>query len=208
MNMLNAVPQIFIAGENNGVMESLLDAYRKQYRLRRRLHFEPGFGVGAWYHPTINKKNEMCDIQQFTKDLIGLSQVNPTKRKIIGFKEIRFTVQQLNDMSEHVFPCAKFIVNIRSDTVAQHKSLFQSRKSIQQLSERNNQFLDWAEKHQKQSFVLPLEDFDVTHFNSILRWVGIEGCNYTKVVHANDHGYNFPPKNTTILNNESSCQFL
>ena len=34
---------------------------------------------------------------------------------LVGFKEIRFTVEELN-FSKELFPSAKFIVNIRKDT--------------------------------------------------------------------------------------------
>jgi len=213
LDMLNAVPQILMAGENPFLLRQL-DVFSTAHAARRRLEPQPGASGGAWWHPAIDLTDEVCDIQELTKDSIGLKAVEPPTRAYVGFKEIRFTADLVTRMADFVFPCAKFIFNYRLDLEAQSASQlkhFQGHSQSGHLLNLTDDLAAWqnsSEEHKSKAFSLPLEHFDVDHFNDLLTWLGITGCNYTKVLHANNGGYNAPSKWALPLDDDSACRFI
>ena len=193
-------------------MADIMDIYVNQYNpvsieRDRRLDAQPGFSASAWYHPDLNKTSEICDLQRLTEDVIGLDAVEPPRRR--GFKEVRFSIDLLDAMISTVFPCARFIINIREDIQTQHHSQFKKHLSLDELQHDNDALVTWASVHSNQSFVLPLEHFSVDSFNAVLRWLGIFGCSFTTVVHSNDHhSYNGgPDPDTNVLDDSNACLY-
>ena len=71
------------------------------------------------------------------------------------------------------------------------KKFFAHPKSLKDLDEEQAVFLEFHEsrKKEKDTFLLPLEDFSVEKMNELLRWIGLTHCNYTDILHENNHGY-------------------
>lgn len=144
-NMLDMLPNIRMAGENNGhllfardAMQSLHDSYD--------LNLESLDGVvGAWKHNPIPIQSTACPIQAMfesinppTQDeLIRLAKSEDTQKEkeetIIGFKTVRFHgpdfIDEFTkdlipsaDFLMETFPCARFIINIRGDVEKQVES--------------------------------------------------------------------------------------
>jgi hypothetical protein len=199
MSMMDAIPGVYMAGENYGSLMDMMDAYNNAKDISQ-------YHGLATYHGKISYDALLCDLQQYTRDIIGAYDKENTR--MIGFKEIKIrTWEQLNFM-KLLFPCAKFIINWRTDTAAQHNSTFQSGKSVEKLQAINDEVVGWAEKNPDRSFMLPCcDDFTTDRFNALLGWIGVTGCSYTDVIHANDGGYS-----TTddvfgdVLDDPSKCQ--
>jgi hypothetical protein len=116
-----------------------------------------------------------------------------TSAHIRGFKEIRHAVgsQQLSQ----IFPHAKYIVNTRINKTRQRQSAFYRKQSVQSILTKESQLSKaLAQIPTKNIFYLPLEEFSVSSFNALLRWLGITSGNFTCVLHnnkANTYNYHY-----------------
>jgi hypothetical protein len=184
LNMLQAIPGIHLAGENEA-LDSIMDLYNKA--------MSPAVGVsgeddGAWSHGERSKKQIKCALQLYVKGLLGSYEKGT---KIVGFKEVRFMKEDLIFFSETLFPCARFVVQTRKDVQAQQnsKTYRQWDMDAQVLWQTTKALEDWQKAHDSRSIALHLEDFSVETFNNLLTWAGVSGCQYINVCHANDGGY-------------------
>lgn len=184
LSMLNAIPGVHLAGENWGAVNSLLELYKNANNT--------GFGhssndvVDAWSHTEISEKRVLCAMQDYVRVIVG--EFDAATTKYIGFKEIRHkTPEQINFFSK-VFPCAKYVINTR-DVDEQHKSGWFKEMPLEKLQAKKVSLESFSASHEESAFDLPLEDFSVERFNSMLHWLGAGGCAFTQVAHANDGGY-------------------
>uniref|UniRef100_A0A7S3PHM8 Uncharacterized protein n=1 Tax=Aplanochytrium stocchinoi TaxID=215587 RepID=A0A7S3PHM8_9STRA len=76
---------------------------------------------GAFKHGEIDLHRVYCDIQKLIRDLIGYSSGNTHSPKVVGFKSLFANPTADGDALlqfwTRVFPCARFILNYRVDTV-------------------------------------------------------------------------------------------
>jgi hypothetical protein len=182
--MLNAIPGFYMAGENNGQLLHLMEAFEdSQFVIKDRANSLP------FYHGEINSNELLCDIQKYTLDMIGDYDKETTKA--IGFKEIKILTKEHFEFMKQAFPCAKFILNWREDVEAQHESTFRENTSVEELESMNKAVNDWGDANPDITYKLPCcgEGFSVENFNGMLPWLGITGCSYNGVAHANDDGY-------------------
>lgn len=183
LSMLNAIPGMHLAGENWGAVNSLLELYKSAN--------STGFGhssgvVDAWTHTEISERRVLCAMQDYIRVIVG--EFDGATTKYIGFKEIRHkTPEQINFFSK-VFPCAKYVINTR-DVDEQHKSGWFKEMPLEKLEAKKVSLESFSATHGESAFDLPLEDFSVERFNSLLHWLGVDGCAFTQVAHANDGGY-------------------
>ena len=122
LDMVNRISDsIYIAGENDGVAERLLDLYQTTTR-----HFSEHPNKGAWKSNPVDDESLLTDLRQYMQDAIGVFDTDAIN--IIGFKEIRHAkVEHLNWLVK-LFPDAKIILNWRNDVQQQQKSSFQKGK--------------------------------------------------------------------------------
>merc|ERR1719487_2045195 len=112
--MLNALPGVYIAGENAGQWITLSNMYDRLNQTK--------FGVRnainsiSWAHKFVNKSKVLCSMQRLAYDMIG-----GTTEHTIGWKAIRFSRESLEFMPI-LFPCAKYILNWRKNITAQMQS--------------------------------------------------------------------------------------
>jgi hypothetical protein len=181
LKMLNYIPFFYIAGEDGGQLNNLYAAYTHAVDTAERVDALP------FYHHEINMHELKCDLQQYTIDMIGKYDTSSTQS--IGFKEIRITSRKHLDFMLELFPCAKFIINWRTDVEAQHESTFKAKESVKTLEETNDELTAWGSSHKESAFLLPCcDEYTVENFNSLLLWLGVFDCEYTSVIHANAGG--------------------
>mmetsp|Transcript_43592 Transcript_43592/g.102763 ORF Transcript_43592/g.102763 Transcript_43592/m.102763 type:complete len:293 (-) Transcript_43592:155-1033(-) len=198
MNMLDSLPGFHISGENNGMMSNL----RMIAESVHSMHQRSGVPMGSWAHVgRISTRRLHCSMQAMVSEMLG--HYSPDETKVLGFKEVRHTPEDL-DFFLSVFPCAQFVIVTRGNLSAQELSIrehFPSETdvgaavSLRSLNEDDlrNQSLGlrhWAASHRSQSYPILLEHFTVDTFNDLLRWLGVSGCAYTSVSHANSHKHN------------------
>merc|ERR1712232_1160149 len=127
-----------------------------------------------------------CALQQYVREMLGQPH---GEAKAIGFKEIRFSREDLA-FSEQLFPCkTKYVVVTRKNLTAQSHSKWFNHDPAWALkfSQKQTQELEqWQRNHPYKSFALHTEDFTPRSFNKFLDWYGIKGCKYKNVVHAHD----------------------
>jgi len=185
MEMLNEIPGFRIGGENNGAASHMYDLFQTYID-----QIAKNGGAEAWYTPEVKQKDLLCALQQFARALVGRY---PDDTKVLGWKEIRWKSKQELDFMRLLFPCAKFVINIRKDTAAEANSAFMKNgaTTAAALDATNKKFTDWAaQQAESTTFEVPLEQFSVGRFNKLLGWLDITGCTYTSVLHANaNNGY-------------------
>mmetsp|Transcript_11864 Transcript_11864/g.33447 ORF Transcript_11864/g.33447 Transcript_11864/m.33447 type:complete len:259 (-) Transcript_11864:136-912(-) len=163
------------------------------------------------YHGSTDKDNVICRLQREELFSFGFHGI-PLKYRVVGRKAIRLhTKDELNFLSR-LFPCARFVINTRRDIDRQLHSGFWQRlrrksKMKQELfaSQRknltswNSVFEDFSESQgPERVFRMFMEDYSVSLFNSLLEWLGVHGCTFQKVAHANaNKSYN--PASTAKL---------
>ena len=140
MEMLTSIPGVYMAGENGDLAGSLFEI---QQSLATRT--------------STSNKNQKCLLQHLAKEIIGSISKDI---QIIGWKEIRYTNIKVLRFMRRIFPCAQFVVNLRHNVSAQHRSAFQARVDIATLKHQHDMLSSWA-SHQPLAYVyqLALEEF-------------------------------------------------
>ena len=186
MAMLNQLPDVYIAGENAGMIGGLYNLYQKRLIsiAESTEEYKNAPKVGPWWHHPI--KEDLMDniIRAYVAASIGLSASFSRSSSLVGFKDIHFEIPHL-DYLLTLFPCAKVIVNVRRDVAAQHESHFQKRTTIKKLVERNARYKEWADRHSDRVFQIALEDFNAENMTKLANWLGFDHCRYLGVVHTN-----------------------
>ena len=154
----------------------------------------------AWYHNIEFPENShglsregkvaqhthrlLCAAQGYTRQLIGNSEGAQVK----GWKQIWYTAAELRFLQQ-LFPCAKFVLNLRFDFETWHESIqtLDFNRTMSELKNKNEELLDWAHAQEDGTvFELHLDQFNVERFNQLLVWLNVTGCSYTNVLHANN----------------------
>jgi hypothetical protein len=183
MDMINQLPNYDIGGEHEGQFNILYDLL-KAFERTRRLTYVGKLG-SAWYNRMYPTKDFLCWTQSWFQITTGWKP-KYSPQNVHGFKEIRYNRTEVLDFIHQVFPCAKFIVNMRKDLQAQHKSNFKSLLTIKELRSHNDVLLDFARNHSSQTRVMMLEDYqNKTLWNDLFAWLGKPNCKANKVLHSN-----------------------
>jgi len=196
VDMLNAIPGFYIAGENYNIVEQLLEVYGKANRI--------GWSSqgGPFQHAPVSELGVLCAMQLLTKELIGATSLATSRA--VGFKEIRWSKDELDFMLQ-AFPCAHFIVTTRIDVEAQSHSGFWPDKpdALTIIKEQKALLEQWQSNHIDRTTWLPLEKFSVAEFNHMLQWLNVTGCKFASVCHSNHHGSYTPDPQHAII--KGSC---
>ncbi|CAK0838992.1 unnamed protein product [Prorocentrum cordatum] len=98
--MLNAIPGFYIAGENFGVLNILLEEYEATGKIVTRSdRGEPG-----WQTRPISQRHLLCAMQTVMRNVIGT--FNEGNASIIGFEETRHTSRRQLDFFRKAAPHA------------------------------------------------------------------------------------------------------
>lgn len=105
---------------------------------------------------------------------------------ILGGKEVHFTIKNIYFL-KILFPCSKFIFNIRKDSYAQGNSAFHKREKTSpiELMKLNSKISELHELWKDMSYLMILEEFSTEKFNHLLMWLGYENCKFESIGHFN-----------------------
>ncbi len=119
--LLNAMPGVYVAGENHGIVRGLFDAWRNAVVLRDRFGHGHQAAGDPWYGALAADPDGFA--AQLRQAFLSTILKPPRGSRIIGFKEIRYLVPDLGeqlDFMAQVFAPAVFVFNRRAvDAVAQ-----------------------------------------------------------------------------------------
>lgn len=166
LEMLNAIPNVYIGGENSGVMNMLMEL--KAAPTDRR--------------PT-SENHVLCALQHFMEVLIGSFDLETTE--VVGFKEIRIIRDDQLAFLTRIFPCGRYIVNTRTNLHKQRQSEFRADTPMELLQNWTTTLNTWQEANPGIAFDLKLEDYSVEKFNTLLQFLNFDDCRFTSVAHAN-----------------------
>jgi hypothetical protein len=198
MQMVNAVPGYYVAGENGGVMNIFMqmNATRMYYGdsvfEEHVVHDVHNVGGEAWNHKPISQRKVRTAVREYITAIIG--ETDRSRIHTIGFKEIRHWNRDQLDEFLNVFPKARFIINTRTDVKAlalSHHRFFKKRKNSEKSNIESNlrqmsELLEkWASDHPDNSFLIRLEDFNLGKFNQMLKWLGEDQCKFIHIATEN-----------------------
>lgn len=182
--ILNKVPGFYIAGENMGIMDILLDEYESMGKIvKRSERGEPG-----WQTKPISQRHVLCAMQAVMRTAIGGFKAGQTS--VIGFKEVRHTSRHKLDFFKKVFPCARFVLSSQTDLATSSKALQLHASSqtagadLEQLQNATREFGSWLRRHPENAFNVKLDDLSARGMNELLSWLGVEDCQFSAVEYA------------------------
>lgn len=195
---------IFISGENDGAVNTLWSLMKNNIQ-QEKMH---KVAADAWSHPSIDADGLLCTMQLYAKQILG--EYNISSTRIIGFKEIRHVDTHQLDFFLKLFPCARFIVNTRRDLTAQSKSGFfkRNRNSLKTLQNSTMSILKWTATvpdRQQKLFLFPTELISVKNFNVLLKWIGVQGCQFIDVHHSHQKNSFRQDNRADVLEGRSNC---
>ena len=240
--MINRLPNVRIGGENNNELyiASQLETNLKKLGfggLRSKVPPKPP--NSAWFHNTIPEQAMACTIQKVLqtinpppeeiqqqiisnnssgRGMLGINLEDYETLQIIGAKMIRiqrgnWTALEASEFFKYNFPCAKYIINTRSDIdsqVASQKHTFKRKEDLDLATFDNikheNDFLAQFTQYMgdETARMIYMEEWtkNVTQFNEAVEWLGFRNCQFDKVLHNNKNGYEH---DKTPINVGSGC---
>lgn len=191
MGMLNAVPGVFLSGENNGEASRLRALFEERVARRRT--------SAANATANLDETQELLYIQRWiweTNVPPAFVDANPI---IVGFKEIRWTPEDVTFIQQ-VCPCSRFVVNARRNAHEQATSAwYRNDGGLQDVMDANRRLALSAAAiiPSNRAFELYLEDFDVAQFDQAAAWLGIP-CRFRALIHSNK-------RSTMIVGDKTRC---
>jgi hypothetical protein len=212
-NMLDLLPGVRMAGENNAHLAfGLLAVQNLEETDAFKLDSQEEI-VGPWRHHPIPKQSYACPIQHLYEGInpppenkLDKVQKYDDSDTILGFKTVRLHGQEFPDDWQYVadylmqnFPCARFIINIRSDVERQveswnknfaseldgdevryyNRKLSQTAAYMGQDRARLLDMLEWSKR----------DNSGVVVLNDLIEWLGFVDCKYKTLLHSNKNGY-------------------
>lgn len=192
MEMTNELPGYDIAGEHDGILIPLYQAFTL-FHENIKNNNKNNITTTSTTETILTKSQYLCWMQDWFYRTAGY-KANFTGSDVHGFKEIRYGLDTklLNFLAMELFPCAKFVVNYRLDIVAQHQSSFQQQVDLDVLTNKTIRLQSFAQQYSKRTFEMPLEYYhNISQWNALFAFLGRPKCVANSVLHANaDGGYN------------------
>lgn len=223
--MMNSLPGVRMSGENNDTLGTIRHMISN---IRDLKNFDPSHTFqGPWGHNRIPDGAFACVAQHMIETINppllnrNLELMEDDSNTIVGFKTIRFLhddmsdEQLVNDVKKH-FPCARILINIRSNVRAQFQSLasvgWAGRRNItahvQRLSNQNERLRNIATLFGRQAMLLDSNQWTVNidSLNKVVRWLGFhETCFFEKLLEFNTKGYG---NGDTKINAHRNCRYV
>lgn len=221
-----------MSGEN---YNQLFVASKLESNLLEGVDFEMGEGekTGAWQHNPIPSQAMACPMQQILstidppphETLMKLNQPgHPSFEKyetssIIGAKMIRIQGGEWSPMHaaayfQKNFPCSRFVVNYRSDENGQAKSAINAgwnadyEKLVGKLKLDNDFLHSFAGAlGTERAQLIDMNEWtkDISIINSVVGWLGFQGCGFKSLLHENHDKYE--RDNSTDLGIGTRCRY-
>jgi len=232
--MFEKLPGVRLSGENWGVMNiaaTMMEALQQGKPEDELFVDDKSVEWGSFKHNAIPKGAMACAHQNLANTL------NPPERwileqslkydslteedgnTILGFKEVRteregsWTAKEAAAYYQEMFPCSRYLINIRSDTEKQVQSMesefeFENGKSVKSFVEDGTNFhRELAEELGDAARLTDLEEWknNVDVLNEVIEWLGFKNCRFNTILHENHDGYQ--PDRERHLNLDDDCEY-
>ena len=113
----------------------------------------------------------------------------------------KWTALEASEFFKYNFPCAKYIINTRSDIDSQAASQKHNLKVFKDLDlatldsniKHENDFLSQFTQYmgEETARMIYMEEWtkNVTQLNEVVQWLGFRNCQFDKVLHNNKNGH-------------------
>ena len=226
--MMDSLPGVRMSGENNdtlGALRSMIDNIQKDPHFLRQQR-NP-LNKGAWGHYRVPDGAFACVAQKMVETITPplLDQndefIKDDSDTIVGFKTIRFLKERGNaksdkeivDYVKESFPCARILVNIRSDEEEQRASyskIHAFRKDGVSISRMNNRLIRVANMFGNQAMLLDSSEWtkNITSLNKVVTWLGFHpNCQFENLLEFNTEGRGYK-HGQTELNMNPKCRYV
>ncbi len=230
LKMFNKLPNVRLSGENwNALFEaSKLATFFSSDKNRQHFFYnQKTIDEGQFHHEKVEEGpfahnafplgSMGCVMQSFMRHIDppdysvdALPYYDPVEEAntILGAKIIRIPngnwgPEKAAQFFQENFPCARFIINIRSDEEAQLNSISsafgvdlsneEKKEKKKENIEQSNQFLFklHEELGKKSSMFIDMSQWkdDVEILNKVVKWLGFQDCAFDAIVHENHDNY-------------------
>lgn len=228
--MLNELPGVRMAGENNNTLKAILDMKENVWN---HTSFQRGeIKKTAWGHHPIPNQTFACAAQKIIETInppeLTLDNArfkdDESRNDIVGFKTIRFErgispdhYYRMVDFVKENFPCSRVIVNTNSNTTRQVESYRAAKFGEKRISEktfikRNRILKHVSELFGDQAYFLDSAQWtrDVAKLNAAVQWLGFDpSCQFTETLSFNTGGgKGFGHDRTTFSQRDPKCTRL
>lgn len=201
MTMLNAMPDVFVSGENNDTALIRETFEKRAGRMCANLYFGKSSVACA-----NTRRYELMAVQNWLwESNIPAAAYMRKRPSIVGFKEIRWTSQDVQFIKEAA-PCSRFVLNMRRNSTSQARSGFFAEQpdALRIVRETNERVLRASSIIElERMYKMDLEDFSTKRFNELASWLGRPSCVFQNVTHAHAHN-SFEPVAASPCNNADS----
>lgn len=225
LSMMNKLPGVRLSGENwdeIGLEKQAVDnLYQGLFQPKKNR-------IGAWTHNKIPAGAFSCATQKMFEIINPPSFMDmksksfDDSRTIIGFKTIRFqTEDNIEDSIQFVkesFPCARIIVNIRSnieEQTASHKNTINSDLTVDEISRgiqiENGRMSSIANMFGEERARLidmskwTKDESGLQVLNDVVHWLGFRNCTFNSLYHENLNGFGHADTTKSIL--DPNCNY-
>mmetsp|Transcript_15651 Transcript_15651/g.43165 ORF Transcript_15651/g.43165 Transcript_15651/m.43165 type:complete len:341 (-) Transcript_15651:1908-2930(-) len=235
--MMDLLPGVRMSGENNNVIQTMKSALQRTLRHPFKLELPKGQEKGAWGHNPIPYGSFACPTQAIIETLNPpplRQEPNGTQQQqddIVGFKTIRLFRNNtmahvpgiVHFLKEH-FPCARYLVNYRSDVLAQAKSQAKNLPAYRNQDLGEGVALVQAETDRLRLFhhfmgngtayLLDSSEWtrNVTILNNAIKWLGFHSnCAFPRVLQWDMKAQKQPQKEgaeAAEFKMDSTCRYL
>lgn len=197
--MLDSLPGIHMGGENNGAINKLKSmiqttAWDPHFVENEGATFTP------WAHEKVEPGNLYCIAQEYMKALYPSNTTTYPLPEVIGFKTVRFL--EGHDASKdaafvqflkYVFPCARFVINVRSDIdalIKSQKKAFGGRPGLGDKLRQELERMEAVAQLLPERMVYRLDSTqwtqNVSYINDLVRWLGFDAaCEFSHLLELN-----------------------
>lgn len=221
LNLLNALPNVRLAGENRGQI-NIMDFMLERTAVVTTASGHPLYcddpnnasaRCAAFQRGSISPLNILCDLAEYFKDIAvpALPLLPAPAVNVRGFKDIAWTKESLM-LLDTLFPCSKLVYSVYdtnlADAIHDYRTHFhmENDKAREAALEdhalysyvRGQHHADIALGNSWKSFWLPRTNLTVDGVNSLLAWLGLRNCTYEQIIHANTGPGGYNVKGATI----------
>ena len=220
--MMDSLPGIRMGGENKDIISDMEHMFDD---LRTDKAFVEGANVkDPWGHNQVYPGSYACAGQSIM-EVINPPEDEATKEAdlIVGFKIITlqfFKQKQLKpylDFLHEIFPCARFLVNIRSDVESQAQSVektftkVNSDNEVADLQDANQRYRKIAKDLGEDAFLLDSTEWtqNITVLNNAVDWLGFhKSCHFKTLLEFNTEGWGYANGKTELESIDPECRYI
>lgn len=216
LKMFNHLPNVRISGEN---WNELYHASQLLKTLESNPHFisrndmklgpfmHRAIDDGPFLHNAMPKGSFACVMHSFIKFLnpprmdprtnVMFDEEEESKlilgAKVIRLQQANWTTNRARRFLTESFPCARFIINIRSGSAEQAKSMVDAfaktdfEETYNSIQNQTSFLKELSDRLGQKAKLIDMDEWkdDVSILNNVLDWLGFENCSFNTIIHEN-----------------------